>query len=68
MKKQTKILYSHLVKCGWSEDIAKDVSKAYMKDSIEGVIEAAKWMNDEEHDYTHEITMDIAKWYLSVSQ
>ncbi len=64
MKKQTKELFDHLVKLGWSGDIAKDVSKAYMKNSIQGVVKASEWMNDKIHDETHAITMDIASWYL----
>ena len=68
MKKKNKKLYTHLVKLGWSDDIAKDVSKAYMKNSIQGVVKASEWMNDKQHDYTHAITMDVASWYLKPSE
>jgi len=65
MKKQTKSLYHHLSKLGWADHIAKEVSKAYMQNSIKGVVKSSEWMNDTNHDYTHEIMMDISSWYLS---
>jgi hypothetical protein len=64
MKKKTKELCTHLINLGWSDEISKDVSKAYMKDGIQGIVKASEWMNDEQHDNTHAITMDIASWYL----
>lgn len=64
-KEQTKELYNYLVKVGWAEHISEEVSKAYIKNGIQGIVKASEWMNDtSEHDYTHGITMDIASWYL----
>jgi hypothetical protein len=55
-------LLEYLLRIGWSVDIAVDAGAAYQQGGVEEARRVSKWMDDDEHDYSGEITDDIQHW------
>ena len=63
----TEELYEYLVRHQWTEDIANDICDAYLKGG-DTLIQYAKSLNDDEHDYTDEIIQMIKDWKKEVGE
>lgn len=61
-------LGEYLVRHGWAEDVADDIHDAYYHREIDGVVEFAKTMADDQHDYVDEIVADVRNWQQEVGE
>lgn len=48
-----------LARIGWCYEMSYEAAFAYYNNGFEGVMEATKWADDEEHDYSGEMVDDI---------
>lgn len=68
VKTMIEELEEYLIRKGWSEDIAYDISESYRLNGVSGVNQVACKMSDMEHDYVDEIVSMINEWGKEVGE
>jgi len=61
-------LRDYLVRLGIADDVADDIHDAYLDGDMKGVCQFSKTLEDDEHDYTNEITQHILSWRREVGE
>jgi hypothetical protein len=65
--KDRTTLAKYLAELGWCETVSLEVHNAFSQSGFDGVVDATRWMNHDEHDYTSEIVSDVKEFLNQIA-